>query len=179
MVFTVGATENAPPVNDSVTGNYYHPNRIGHREEAGEVARVFGIRPKVSTSLQRRSQNVTTAAAVDHLVATTGSVLELDARGSYSDVILAKFEWDMNSDGIPEIITSEPVVEYTYPGLYSGEAELTVIAFDDSASTTTISVEVTRDGDNVPDVLDNCPDTSNHGQDDADADGVGDMCEVE
>jgi hypothetical protein len=33
-----------------------------------------------------------------------------------------------------------------------------------------------RDGDGVPDVVDNCPDTSNPTQDDSDGDGVGDAC---
>lgn len=176
--FTVSAPQFGNPFSAGVQGNFYHPNLIGHREEAGEVARVFGIRPKASAAPQRRSLNVTTAVAVDHLVAKEGSILELDARGSYSSTALAQYEWDMDSDGVPDVITSQPVVEYAYPGVFSGEAQLTVTAFDDSTASTSIDVDVTRDGDNIPDEIDNCPDDANHGQDDTDGDGVGDACEV-
>ena len=44
-------------------------------------------------------------------------------------------------------------------------------------STTTISIPPDRDGDGVPDAIDNCPDNCNTMQLDADMDGIGDVCD--
>jgi hypothetical protein len=46
-----------------------------------------------------------------------------------------------------------------------------------SGSTTTISIPPDRDGDGVPDAIDNCPDNCNTMQLDADMDGIGDVCD--
>ncbi len=35
-----------------------------------------------------------------------------------------------------------------------------------------------RDGDGIPDDIDNCPDTPNPDQTDSDGDGIGDVCDL-
>ncbi|BDY00758.1 hypothetical protein TPCV302_01500 [Cutibacterium avidum] len=43
--------------------------------------------------------------------------------------------------------------------------------------TLTFPIEVTRDGDGVPDTRDNCPTIANQDQTDTDHNGVGDACD--
>ena len=85
-------------------------------------------------------------------------------------------------DGVTEACGSPK----TYSGLGEGQHTFTVTGRDrwgaedpsPPGRTWTVDAVADRDGDGVPDAGDNCPDAANPGQGDADADAVGDACEV-
>jgi hypothetical protein len=74
---------------------------------------------------------------------------------------------------VPQSTTTVPSTTTT-----GGSTTTTVPVTSTSVpSTTTISIPPDRDGDGVPDAIDNCPDNCNTMQLDADRDGIGDVCD--
>ena len=125
-----------------------------------------------------RSVSPPEAWAIDELVVKVGTPVEFDARGSYSPGgRITEFAWDFDGDGGIDLTTTNPRISHNYPGLFTGTASLRVTDQQGRMATSTIKVDVTRDGDNIPDFLDNCPNVANHDQRDYNNDGIGDACD--
>ncbi len=72
------------------------------------------------------------------------------------------------------------MVVYSVPALFSSADTFTYVLSDSENATAMQTITVLPpddDGDGVVDALDNCPDDSNGNQADADADGIGDVCD--
>jgi lysophospholipase L1-like esterase len=113
-------------------------------------------------------------------VLKVGDTLRLDARGSYSTTgEIVRYAWDVDGDGVVDRITTEPVIDHTYDAEVDGFATVRVTDELGRESLGSTLLTVSRDGDDVPDDVDNCPDDLNPGQEDADGDGIGDVCDPE
>lgn len=115
-------------------------------------------------------------------VAAVGSAVELDASGSFDPqdgldpAEIAQYEWDFDGDGDYDETTTEPVVTHTYGSEVAGAVVVRVTGTDGTTSIGSAHLAVTRDGDEVPDAEDNCPDDPNMDQGDVDGDGIGNAC---
>lgn len=113
-------------------------------------------------------------------VAKVGSELVLDARGSHATgASITSYEWDFDGDGEYDATTSAPTVTHRYDEEIRGFVGVRVTDERSQQSVGSTRLNITRDGDEIPDEFDNCPDVSNPTQQDADADGIGDECQAE
>ncbi len=155
--------------------DWYHPNLAGHRR----IAR-----------LMQDPSNLASARPVAELpdspVATLqgpyagriGENLLLDARASLSSRgRITRFEWDFDGDGTFDATTGDGRVLRNYPQQISGYVRVRVTDDSGAQATASARLDITRDGDTVPDEVDNCPEHPNPMQDDLDGDGVGDSCQ--
>lgn len=73
-------------------------------------------------------------------VGTAASFSGGDSYDSNGSII--KYEWDFNNDGVWDITSSNPLVEYTYSKPYSGLLVMQITSSDDGSAKATIDVNV-------------------------------------
>jgi lysophospholipase L1-like esterase len=138
---------------------------------AGDVARA--ITTAITEALERPF-----AFMGGPYPARVGEPIEFDASGSYDpDGTLVRYDWDFDGDGTVDQTTAGPVVSRTYTAPFEGFGTLRVTDDRGQSALASALVSVTVDGDGTPDDVDNCPSVDNHGQGDADGDGMGDACD--
>ena len=178
------------------TKAWFHPNITGHDETGRHLLRRLRPTPSGLTVYSASEANEDQARPLELDGEVQADDLELDAWVEGDEVAklgmqqtfdasgtiagghdIVTYRWDFESDGIVDLESNEPVVHYTYPALFDGQLTLEVEDDAGRTSTATLPVTVSRDGDRVPDELDNCPLVANTGQQDYDNDGLGDLCD--
>ncbi len=155
--------------------DWYHPNLAGHRRIAKlmqDPSNLAGARSATETP------DSPAATLQGPYVGKIGENLMLDARASLpSRGRITRFEWDFDGDGTFDATTGDGHVLHNYPQQISGYVRVRVTDESGAQATTSALLDITRDGDTVPDEFDNCPEHPNPMQDDLDGDGVGDSCQ--
>lgn len=110
---------------------------------------------------------------------TIGQPLTLSSEGSYDpDGEIVSWEWDFDDDGVFDVHdTTGADVTWASPTATEGFVTLRVTDDDGQTAIGNAPISVSADGDGVPDEFDNCPAVGNPGQEDENADGVGDLCD--
>ena len=165
--------------------NYYHPNVIGHGQIAGLVHDALLSRAARSASLSESVAQVASvpgvrmrAAVMGQSQVRRGNPLSLDASSSYTAFgHIRRWQWDLDGDGHYEIDTTTPEITRTLTRIGTYQAHLRITDTTGTTDTLTFPIQVTRDGDGVPDTQDNCPTIANQDQTDTDHDGIGDACD--
>ena len=155
--------------------DWYHPNLVGHR-------RIAALMQDPSNLASARSATEVpdspTATLQGPYVGKVGENLMLDARPSFSaQGRIARFEWDFDGDGTFDATTGDGRVLRNYSKQISGYVQVRVTDDLGFQATTSALLDITRDGDTIPDEFDNCPEQPNPMQDDLDGNGVGDSCQ--
>ncbi|RRD04546.1 hypothetical protein EII34_09565 [Arachnia propionica] len=169
---------------------WYHPNLIGHEQLAEAVRGGVGVpanaRPVAAGHMVTTADGAQQASLQPFAwiqgpyVVATGQETVLDARASFTPTgALTRFEWDLDGDGVFETVGDGPTLAHTWQAEFSGEVGLRVTDASGQVAVATTTVDVSRDGDAIPDAQDNCPDVANHAQADVDGDGIGDVCDPE
>lgn len=110
--------------------------------------------------------------------ARIGTQIVLDGSGSFDvDGIIVSYEWDVDGDGSYEYSSTTPTQAVTPTGT-DRLVGLRVTDSDGNVGIGAALLEVSADGDGVAGDVDNCPTDSNHGQEDEDGDGIGDVCDL-
>lgn len=163
-------TSSATPSQDA-QGNQGAETETVSVENASDLEKVAVA--KVSDSL-----DAPTAILQRPFVGKVGESMELDARGSYAvSSQITKFEWDFDDDGVYDATTAEGIATHTYDSPVAGLTKVRVTDSNGHESVASARIDVTRDGDTVPDDFDNCPEVSNPAQEDVDQNGTGDACQ--
>ena len=165
--------------------NYYHPNVIGHGQIAGLVHDALLSRAARSASLSESVAQVASvpgvrmrAAVMGQSQVRRGNPLSLDASSSYTAFgHIRRWQWDLDGDRHYEIDTTTPEITRTLTRIGTYQAHLRITDTTGTTDTLTFPIQVTRDGDGVPDTQDNCPTIANQDQTDTDHDGIGDACD--
>ena len=111
-------------------------------------------------------------------VAKVGSEVRLDAQASHSpNGDVEKYEWDFDGDGTFDETTTFNTVIHRYDKEVSGHVMVRVTDAKGETSVGSTKLDITRDGDVIPDAYDNCPDVANPNQQDIDGNWIGDECE--
>jgi len=171
--------------------NYFHPNVIGHEEIAGlahdvvlsgmaasrsvgAVAGGGGPFDQLGTVPGVRMR----AAVIGRELIRAGEPLDVDASSSYTAFgHIRRWQWDLDGDGHYEIDTTTPEITRTLTRIGTHHAHLRITDTTGTTDTLTFPIQVTRDGDGVPDAQYNCPTVANPEQIDSDHDGIGDACD--
>ena len=165
--------------------NYYHPNVIGHEQIAGLVHDALLSRAARSASLSESVAQVASvpgvrmrAAVIGQSQVRRGNPLSLDASSSYTAFgHIRRWQWDLDGDRHYEIDSATPEITRTLTRIGTYQAHLRITDTTGTTDTLTFPIQVTRDGDGVPDTQDNCPTIANQDQTDTDHDGIGDACD--
>ena len=155
--------------------DWYHPNLAGHRR----IAKLMQDPSNLTSARSATETPDSPAAALQGpYVGKIGENLMLDARASLpSRGRITRFEWDFDGNGTFDATTGDGHVLHNYPQQISGYVRVRVTDESGAQATTSALLDITRDGDTIPDEFDNCPEHPNPMQDDLDGDGVGDSCQ--
>lgn len=111
-------------------------------------------------------------------VAKVGTEVRLDARASFSARGgIEKYEWDFDGDGTFDETTTLNTIVHRYDKEVSGHVMVRVTDAKGGTSVGSTKLDITRDGDVIPDAYDNCPDVANPNQQDINGNWIGDECE--
>lgn len=165
--------------------NWYHPNVVGHEQIAGLVHDALLSRAVRSASLSESVAQVASAPGVRMRAAVIGqsqvrrgNPLSLDASSSYTAFgHIRRWQWDLDGDRHYEIDTTTPEITRTLTRIGTYQTHLRITDTTGTTDTLTFPIQVTRDGDGVPDTQDNCPTIANQDQTDTDHNGIGDACD--